>query len=67
MLARGSTDGFEGSIWPLTRCTHQNETIQQAVKDRYGKQGVLEKESPSFFGGWSQRYVVLRGQKLIYK
>ena len=27
----------------------------------------MEKDSPSFFGGWSLRYVILKGQRFVYK
>lgn len=37
------------------------------MDNQYGLQGILLKESPSFFGGWDQRYVVLRGQRFVYK
>ena len=37
------------------------------MEERYGLQGVLEKESPNFFGGWSLRYTILKGHRFVYK
>ena len=45
----------------------QSMTYQQLGREKYGLQGILLKESPSMFGGWDERYCVLKGQRFIYK
>lgn len=40
---------------------------EQATERSYGMQGVLLKESPNLFGGWDERYCVLKGQRFVYK
>ncbi len=67
MMARGAENGFVGLIWPLMQKAFEPGSIEEASERIYGLQGILLKESPSFFGGWDQRYVVLRGQRLVYK
>ena len=54
-------------MWPLMRKTVVMRSVEEATKMLYGLQGILMKESPSFFGGWDQRYAVLKGQRFVYK
>jgi hypothetical protein len=67
MMARGAKDGFDGNVWPLTVRQGPEQSIEQATESQYGLQGILEKESPHFFGGWSPRYAVLKGARFVYK
>jgi hypothetical protein len=67
MLARGVEEQESGNVWPLSRLVHQTVNLLQACEAQYGRQGVLLKESPGFFGGWEERYVVLKGQRFVYK
>lgn len=67
MMARGAEDGFVGLVWPLLQKIFVSSNLQEATETQYGLQGILLKESPSFFGGWDQRYVVLKGERFVYK
>lgn len=67
MMARGAEDGFNGLIWPLMQKIFSPTSVQEATEKIYGLQGIVLKESPSFFVGWDQRYLILKGQRLVYK
>lgn len=71
MRARGIEveEGKMGEEWSFGAQQQEPAAtkIEVVARKAYGQQGELLKESPSLFGGWEERYCVLKGQRFIYK
>ena len=69
MMARGGAEDHSECEKIVFAVGRHIETIsyEEATKIKYGFQGVLLKESPNLFGGWDERYCILKGQRFVYK